>query len=44
MSQSSMTLGRRSLAQLWPMTMISFGIVLSFAWATLLAWLLVCAL
>lgn len=40
MSESSMPLRQRRLAHLWPKTMISLGIVLSFGWAALLIWLL----
>ena len=32
---------RRRLVQLWPLTMISLGVVLSLGWAGFLAWLLV---
>lgn len=43
MSESSVPLRPRWLAQLWPLTMISLGVVLSLGWAAFLAWLLVCA-
>jgi hypothetical protein len=34
----------RSLARQWPLTIISLGILLSFVWAAVLIWLLICAL
>ncbi len=43
MSESSLPLGRRQLAQLWPLTMISLGVILSLGWAALLIWLSVFA-
>lgn len=42
MNISRLTLRWRWLVQLWPITAISLGIVLSFAWVSLLAWLFVC--
>jgi hypothetical protein len=36
--------GWRSLARQWPLTIISLGILLSFVWAAVLIWLVVCAL
>jgi hypothetical protein len=44
MRASSVPLRLRRLARLWPMTSTSLGIVLSFGWAVVLIWLLVCAL
>jgi hypothetical protein len=43
MSESSIPLKRRQLAQLGPLVIISIGIILSFACAAFLAWLIVCA-
>lgn len=44
MSASSLHLRWRRLARLWPLTFISVGIIASFVWAALLAWLIVCAI
>jgi len=33
----------RPFARLWPLAMIFLGVVLSFGWAVLLIWLIVCA-
>jgi hypothetical protein len=44
MSEPSVCLKRHRLAQAGPLTIVSFGIVLSFAWATFLGWLMVCLL
>jgi hypothetical protein len=44
MTETSMPLRRHRFAQLWPPMIISLGIVLSFGWAVLLIWLLVCTL
>jgi hypothetical protein len=44
MSIHSLTLRLRSVAEIWPMMFVSLGIVLSFAWATVLIWFLVCAI
>jgi hypothetical protein len=42
MSESSVFLKRRRLAQLGPLVVVSVGIILSFAWAGFLAWVIVC--
>jgi hypothetical protein len=44
MSELPLSLNRTRFAQLGPLTMISIGIILSFASASLLAWLVVCLL
>jgi len=44
MSELPVSLKRTRFAQLGPLTMISIGIILSFASASLLAWLVVCLL
>lgn len=44
MSELPLPLKRSRLAQLAPLTMISVGIILSFASAAFLAWLIVCIL
>lgn len=44
MSELPLSLKRRRFAQLGPLAMISIGIILSFAWAAFLAWLIVCLL
>jgi hypothetical protein len=44
MSESAVSLKRHRLAQLGPLTIISVGIILSFAWTAFLAWLMVCVL
>jgi hypothetical protein len=43
MSESSIPPKRSRLAQLAPLTVISVGITLSFAWAAFLGWLVFCA-
>jgi hypothetical protein len=44
MSELPLSLKRTRFAQLGPLTRISFGIILSFASASLFAWLIVCFL
>jgi hypothetical protein len=44
MSESSVPLKQRWLAQFGPFTVISIGIILSFAWAAFLVWMMVCVL
>jgi hypothetical protein len=44
MSESSIFHKRSRLIQLWPVTFISIGIVISFLWAAFLAWLILTAL
>ena len=43
MSESSVPRRRRQLAQLWPLTMMSLRVVLSFGGAAVLIWLLLSA-
>lgn len=41
MSEFSLPMRRRRLAELWPITALCLGIVLSLGWAVVLGWLLV---
>jgi hypothetical protein len=41
MSESSLPVRRRRLAELWPITALCLGIVLSLGWVAVLAWLFV---
>ncbi len=43
MSTISVRIRWQSLARLWPLTVISLGITISFFWAAFLTWLIVCA-
>lgn len=40
MAESSMPHKRSRLVQVWPLTFISLGIVISFLWAAFLGWLI----
>jgi hypothetical protein len=44
MTESSVPQKPSRLVQLWPLTFISLGIVISFLWAVFLAWLVLSAL
>lgn len=44
MGESSIPHKRDGIVQLWPLTFISLGIVISFLWATFLAWMILTAL
>lgn len=44
MSESLVPLRQRRLGQLGPLAVISVGIILSFAWVAVLAWLVICIL
>jgi hypothetical protein len=44
MAALSAPLMLQRLRRLWPLMIVSLGIALSFAWATVLIWFVVCAL
>jgi hypothetical protein len=43
MSEPSLQFRSRRIAELWPLTILSMGIIVTFVWTAVLAWLMVCA-